>query len=71
MKLEEYRKWRDREMWLNDFNMIRKKEFMGEALSDEEVKSKAELEKKLTDSGGVPEPSKTMLALKEKRERKN
>jgi hypothetical protein len=70
MKLDEYRAWRDREMWVNDFNMIRKKEFMGEALSEEEVKSRAELEKKLQDSGGVPEPSKTMIAMKEKREKK-
>ncbi len=71
MKLDEYRAWRDREMWVNDFNMIRKKEFMGEALSEEEVKSRAELEKKLQDSGGVPEPSKTMIAMKEKREKKS
>ena len=70
MKLDEYRTWRDREMWINDFNMIRKKEFMGEALSEEEVKSRADLEKKLQDSGEVPEPSKTMLAMKEKRDKK-
>jgi len=71
MKLEEYRKWRDREMWVNDFNMIRKKEFLGEELNDDEKKSKMELNKKLQESGGVPEPSKTMIALKEKREGKN
>ena len=70
MKLDEYRAWRDREMWINDFNMIRKKEFMGEKLTEEEVKSRADLEKKLQDSGGVPEPSKTMIAMKEKREKK-
>jgi len=70
MKLDEYRQWRDREMWVNDFNMIRKKDFMGEALSDDEKKEMAELEKKLKESGGVPEPSKTLLAMKEKRDRK-
>ncbi|MFH1670045.1 MAG: type IV secretion system DNA-binding domain-containing protein [Patescibacteria group bacterium] len=70
MKLDEYRKWRDREMWVNDFNMIRKKDFMGEALSDDEKKEMAELEKKLKESGGVPEPSKTLLQLKEKKDKK-
>ncbi len=67
MKLEEYRKWRDREMWLNDFNMLRKKKFKGESLTkDDEVKM-AELEKKLEASGGVPPPSKTMMAEAEKK----
>ncbi|MBU1122961.1 type IV secretory system conjugative DNA transfer family protein, partial [Patescibacteria group bacterium] len=70
MKLDEYRAWRDREMWINDFNMIRKKEFMGEQLSDEDKKSYKELGEKLEKSGGVPEPSKTMIQLKEKREGK-
>ncbi|MBU0767103.1 type IV secretory system conjugative DNA transfer family protein [Patescibacteria group bacterium] len=70
MKLDEYRKWRDREMWLNDFNMIRKKNLMGEKLNEDEKKEMAELEKKLKDSGGVPELSKTLLQMKEKKERK-
>ena len=63
MKLDEYRKWRDREMWTNEFNAIRKKEFLGEKLSDDEAKRKTELEKKLEQSGGVPGPSKAMLNL--------
>ncbi len=67
MSLAEYRAWRDREMWTNDFNMLRKKEFMGEALSDIERSSMQELEKKLMESGGVPLPSKAMLELREKR----
>ncbi|MFH0770913.1 MAG: type IV secretion system DNA-binding domain-containing protein [Candidatus Peregrinibacteria bacterium] len=70
MKLEEYRAWRDREMWTNDYNMIRKKEYAGEALTPEEVISKADLEKKLEKSGGIPPPSKVMLELKERKEKK-
>ncbi len=67
MKLDEYRKWRDREMWLNDFNMLRKKKFRGETqniaspLTAEDQAKMADLEKKLEASGGVPPPSKTML----------
>ena len=66
MKLDEYRKWRDREMWLNDFNMLRKKTFKGEALTKDDETKMAELEKKLEASGGVPPPSKTMIAEAEK-----
>lgn len=62
MKLEEYRAWRDREMWLNDFNMLRKKKFKGEALTKDDETKMAELEKKLEATGGVPPPSKTMMA---------
>jgi len=61
MKLDEYRKWRDREMWTNEFNALRKKEFLGESLSDEEKAKRTDLEKKLEQSGGVPPPSKAML----------
>ncbi|MBI3332201.1 type IV secretion system DNA-binding domain-containing protein [Candidatus Peregrinibacteria bacterium] len=61
MSLADYRKWRDRELWTNEFNALRKKQFLGEALTkDDEAKMK-ELEKKLEESGGVPPPSKTML----------
>ncbi len=66
MKLDEYRAWRDREMWLNDYNMLRKKKFKGEALTKDDDKKMAELEKKLEASGGVPPPSKTMMAEAEK-----
>ncbi|MDP7069573.1 MAG: TraM recognition domain-containing protein, partial [Candidatus Peribacteraceae bacterium] len=58
MKLDEYRKWRDREMWINDFNMIRKRSLLGETLSEADQKSMKDLEAKLKDSGGVPEVSK-------------
>lgn len=70
MTLAEYRKWRDREMWLNDFNMLRKKQFKGEALLPEDEANMKELEKKLMESGGVPPPSKTMMGggKKEKKE---
>ena len=61
MKLEEYRAWRDREMWINDFNVLRKKEYSGNALTDSEKKSMEELRAKLEKSGGVPPPSKTMM----------
>lgn len=66
MSLDEYRKWRDREMWLNDYNALRKKQFKGEALSKEEQGKMDELGKKLEATGGIPPPSKTMLAEKEK-----
>ena len=65
MSLTEYRAWRDREMWTNEFNAIRKKEFLGEALTEDEKRARADLQKKLEGSGGVPEPSKALLALKE------
>ena len=60
MKLEEYRKWRDREMWTNDFNGLRKKKLLGEELSTDEEKEMKDLEKKLQDSGGIPEVSKAL-----------
>ena len=70
LSLEDYRKWRDREMWTNDFNALRKKQFKGDILSPEEAKIMADLQKKLEASGGVPPPSKTMLAEKEKQQKK-
>ncbi|MBI2117973.1 hypothetical protein HYT95_03675, partial [Candidatus Peregrinibacteria bacterium] len=65
MTLEQYRKWRDREMWVNAFNALRKKEFVGEKLSAEEQRQMQELRGKLEQSGGVPPPSKTMQQAKE------
>ncbi len=58
MSLDEYRKWRDREMWMNDFNALRKRKLLGEELSKDEETQVKDLEKKLKDSGGVPEISK-------------
>ncbi|HAI98120.1 TPA: hypothetical protein DCL30_01075 [Candidatus Peribacteria bacterium] len=69
MTLEAYRAWRDREMWTNDFNMLRKKEYMGETLSEAEHVSYSDLSAKLEKSGGVPPPSKAMLELQEKRQK--
>ncbi|MDA0376307.1 MAG: type IV secretion system DNA-binding domain-containing protein [bacterium] len=60
MKLDEYRAWRDREMWLNDFNMLRKQHLLEANLSDVQAKEMAELTKKLETSGGIPEVSKTL-----------
>jgi hypothetical protein len=61
MKLEEYRIWRDREMWTNDFNALRKRSLLGESLSSDEEKVLKDLEQKLEKSGGVPPPSKALL----------
>ena len=60
LSLEQYRAWRDREMWTNDFNALRKKA-IGEELSADEKKKLADLQAKLEKSGGVPPPSKGML----------
>ena len=65
MKLDEYRAWRDREMWTNDFNALRKKAIT-ESLSAEEQGKMKDLEGKLEKSGGVPPPSKGMLDAMEK-----
>ncbi len=67
MKLEEYRAWRDREMWTNDFNALRKKAIT-DPLSGEEQGKLKDLEAKLTASGGVPPPSKGMLEAVAKKE---
>lgn len=67
MKLEEYRAWRDREMWTNDYNALRKKEIMQEPLTEEEQKQKPDLEAKLEKTGGIPPLSKAMQELLEKK----
>lgn len=61
MTLEEYRTWRDREMWTNEFNAIRKKQMLQQEITDAEQAKFVELEQKLAASGGVPPPSKSML----------
>ena len=61
MTLEQYRAWRDRELWLNTYNAIRKKQFLGEALTPEETAQMAELAPKLEATGGIPAVSKTLL----------
>ncbi len=66
MKLEEYRAWRDREMWTNDFNALRKKAIT-EKLSGEEEGKMKDLEGKLAKSGGVPPPSKAMIEAEAKK----
>ena len=68
MTLEQYRAWRDREMWVNAFNALRKKEFLGNTLTMEEQQQMKELRSKLEQSGGVPPPSKTMQQAKEGKE---
>lgn len=69
MKLDEYRAWRDRELWTNEFNSFRKREMLGEELTNEERDKYNDLAHKLTNSGGIPEPSKSMLDAVEKAQR--
>ena len=64
MSLQDYRKWRDRELWTNEFNALRKKKFLGEQMSPEDEVKMKDLEQKLEKSGGVPPPSKTMMGAK-------
>ncbi len=56
MKLDEYRKWRDREMWTNELNALKKKMNQGESLSVEEKARMQELEQKLQAVGGPTVP---------------
>jgi hypothetical protein len=62
MTLEQYRAWRDRELWANLYNAIRKKKILGEPVTAEEEAQYSELEKKLIEGGGVPPLSKTLQA---------
>ncbi len=66
MKLADYRAWRDREMWTNDFNALRKKAITEELSADEKTKL-ADLQGKLEKSGGVPPPSKAMIEAEAKK----
>lgn len=69
MKLADYRAWRDREMWTNDFNALRKKAIT-DALSPDEQAKLADLQGKLEKSGGVPPPSKAMMEAEAKKAKK-
>lgn len=69
MTLEQYRAWRDREMALNEFNALRKKEVM-EGLSSDEKAKMSGLEVSLQGTGGVPPPSKAILEAMEIKKRK-
>jgi len=69
MSLDEYRKWRDREMWVNEYNQLRKKQMgvpstsgvvVEATLSDTDQARWLELEQKLTETGGIPPPSKAL-----------
>ncbi len=66
MKLADYRAWRDREMWTNDFNALRKKAISEELSADENAKL-ADLQGKLEKSGGIPPPSKAMVEAEGKK----
>ncbi len=66
MTLEQYRAWRDREMWCNDFNALRKRAALGDALTPEDQKKMTDLEQKLVAGGGLPAPSKSMISELEK-----
>jgi hypothetical protein len=52
MKLAEYRTWRDREMWTNSYNALKKKLTNEGSLSDAEKKEMEELQKKISTAGG-------------------
>jgi hypothetical protein len=52
MKLAEYRKWRDREMWTNRYNALKKRQSQGERLNPGEEGEMEELRGKLSASGG-------------------
>ncbi|MBI3336844.1 type IV secretory system conjugative DNA transfer family protein [Candidatus Peregrinibacteria bacterium] len=65
MKLADYRAWRDREMWTNEFNALRKKKILGEALNNDDEKNWKDLESKLEKSGGIPPLSKGLQELKD------
>jgi Type IV secretion-system coupling protein DNA-binding domain len=62
MTLEQYRAWRDKELWANLYNQIRKKKILGEPVTPEEEAQYPDLEKKLIENGGVPPLSKTLQA---------
>ncbi|MDN4638555.1 hypothetical protein QCD73_18785, partial [Bacillus sp. PsM16] len=64
------RAWRDREMWMNEYNALKKREMLGEALPENEKRVMNELVTKLEATGGVPEPSKSMLDAVEKAKKK-
>mgnify|MGYP003964241491 FL=1 len=67
MKLDEYRAWRDKEMWMNDFNMLRKRDLLESNLDDNEKKQMKDLEQKLEKGGGVPPISKALQDLIDKK----
>lgn len=67
MSLKEYRAWRDRELWTNEYNQLRKKSVLGEDMSKEEQKLMKEYEEKLVASGGIPPMSKGLQELIEKK----
>jgi hypothetical protein len=52
MSLEDYRKWRDREMWTNRFNQLKKKVDAGD-ITDEERKEMEDVRKNLEKAGGA------------------
>jgi hypothetical protein len=66
MSLEQYRAWRDREMWTNDFNALRKKAITEQLTAEEQTKMK-DLEQRLIKSGGVPPPSKAIIEAQAKK----
>jgi len=71
MTLEAYRAWRDREMWTNEYNALRKRIMLGETLPENEVGLMHDLEQKLEAGGGVPAVSKSMIDAVEKAKKKS
>jgi Type IV secretion-system coupling protein DNA-binding domain len=67
MTLDEYRVWRDKELWTNDFNALRKRHLLENDLRPDEVQKMHELAAILEKNGGVPPISKGLIQLIEKK----
>ena len=62
MTLEQYRAWRDKEMWTNEYNALKKKQMLGTALTpDDEAKFADYAQKILAAGGTLPPVSKSMV----------
>jgi len=71
MKLDEYRKWRDREMWTNSYNSLKKKVANSEKLTDEEKAEMKDLEEKLKAAGGATVAPTANVDVKKGKEEKS
>lgn len=69
MKLAEYRAWRDREMWTNEYNALRKKKILGEAFTKDDEKKWKDIEVQLEKSGGIPPLSKGLMELQQQQKK--
>lgn len=63
MSLEQYRAWRDTEMWQNDFNALRKRHLLEQNLTPEEQKTMNTLATTLQKQNALPPISKGLQQL--------